>query len=245
MAEEQETTNSALQSLLQLDSEEAEANSGLTKYKGLRCKKATDYHLLPSADYKRIREQLDLAKEIPPPPTNAAHSFLLANNKTADLRHQFEANWNATATTHAAVTQLFQRITELISNEDIKDEQIKLDARRALLLSANATAHSLETYRYLVKKQAIPNAQKPGNNKDSVLTNTDIHDITSTLETKAKIQRLTKPNRQYTKFFKRTSYRNNYRGQQRGRGYQSRGAHRFRGRGRGRYPIQSQPQQQT
>ena len=228
---------SVLETLATAAKEDAKEFHGLSVYEGLLVSKPSDYQALSPEIFKFLKEDLSLASHLPKAPSLGECSFLLS--KKANLATElFNDTWASASLNYAATAETYCHLAELVEAGTLEaDAQAVKAAGQALLTCSNVLARSLQFYKHLVKKQATKDAQKPGAQREQVLTEADAKALSTALETKAKLERLSKPSR-------------GGRGG-RGRGRGGRGNRYWRrnrrngggGRGRGQgQPSQQQPQ---
>ena len=227
--QEEKQAASVLDTLASTAREEARDFNGLGDYEGLLVEKPSDYKSLTPDIFKYLKENLSLAAHLPKAPTLGEYSFLLS--RKANLATElFNDTWTSASLNYAACADTYCYLAELVEAGSLEaDSDAVKSAGQALLTASNILARSLQFYKHLVKKQATKDAQKPGTEREQALTEADAKAVATALETKAKLERLSKPSR-------------GGRGP-RGRGRGRRNRRYWRGRPRRGAPNQPQPSQ--
>lgn len=227
-----------LDTLLIATKKEADEESGLDRFEDLKITDAETYRALDSDTFKFLKEQLPLTAALPKPPVLGEYQFLLSAGGH-NLKDLFEDNWNTASLAYAASAEAFTSLSEYLEGEDIDKESNPVQeliraVRIALLTSQHTLARTRDFYRYLAKRTANKTVAKPGQNRTSVIQEADAKQISTAIETKTKLQRLTQPKT---------------RGRERGRGRQNRywrpRNQRWGFSGRGRRGGRLTPQQPT
>ena len=221
------STPALLNELLAAETEEYNSQEGLDAFKGLRISAPTDFVLLEPKLFKRFKEEVPLATDLPRAPTLGQASFLIKGG-SKDIKDQFEDSWATTGLVHACAAQVLKEVQEAVKDQQLpEDHDLVYSSRRLVLAAANAPARALATYKWLATKSAVASAPKPGTQKADILSADELKSINTALDTTQKLQR--KTGSAFSAFLQpRRGRGNRYRGR-RGRG-------RYRRRGR-RYPT--------
>ena len=196
MSEQQASPEpSVLNTLTETAHADAKEFNGLGVYEGLLVEKPSDYQALPADIFKFLKENLALAAHLPKAPSLGEHSFLLS--RKANLATElFNDTWTSATLNCAACAEVYTFLAELVEAGTLEaDSNAVKTAGQALLTSSNVLGRSLQFYKHLVKKQATKVAQKPGSEREQVLTEADAKAVATALETKAKLERLSNPSR--------------------------------------------------
>ena len=183
---------------LQLDIEE---KAGLGTLKEILVTKPSDYRLLKPNEFKHLKEKLSLFPFLPKAPALAEFAFLLQKKGGPLLKEQFEDQWQAATLNYAAAAEVFTALAELAEDQKADIATALQAASTNLLTASNVFARALSTYKSIAIRQANRSAQRPGQERETILSTEDAKAIQASLDTEAKLQKTVNP--KPVPFFKR------------------------------------------